>query len=388
MTTFVAPVTRGAEGVLAEELTSLGLNQVRQDPGAVLFEGELEAGYRACMWSRTASRVLSRLERFECRHADDLYEGLRTIRWTDHIGPDGTLMVDFVGVSDSIRNSKFGALRTKDAIVDSVRDTTGARPDVDLKSPDVRVNVHLSDNQAAVSIDLSGTPLHIRETRVESGPANLKETLAAALLMLARWPERAARGEPLYDPMCGSGTLLTEAAAMALGRAPGLRRTRWGFQGWRGHDSDLWNRIVAEARARTPSEAPSVRGADIDGRVVARAQANIRAAGLDVEVGQRALADTAPATEDTGVFIANPPYGERLEREGDLAPLYGELGNVLRRRFLGWTGFVLTTPKLGKRIGLKPARRHIIHNGPIECRLFEIPISDTPVARDGRVDVK
>lgn len=382
MAKFVAPVTRGAEGVLAEELSALGIQDVREERGAVVFQGGMAAGYRACMWSRTASRVLLRLEQFECGDADDLYDGLRTIRWTDHLGPDSTLMVDFVGVSSSIRNSKFGALRTKDAIVDSVRDATGARPNVDLTSPDVRVNVHLSDDRAAVSIDLSGAALHIRGTRVESGPANLKENLAAALLMLARWPERAARGEPLYDPMCGSGTLLTEAAGMALGRAPGLRRTRWGFQRWRGHDSEVWDRIVAEAGEREPAEIPSVRGADIDGRMVAYAEANIRAAKLPIQVEKRALADTPAAAEDAGVFITNPPYGERMERYGDVGPLYGEIGNVLRRRFLGWTGFVLTTPKLGKRIGLKPARRHIIHNGPIECRLFEIPISGAPVARD------
>ncbi len=379
---FVATVTRGAEGVLAEELIELGMKDVREFRGAVAFYGGLTEAYRACMHSRVASRILSRIKRIGAYNADDLYNNLRTLRWSEHLGPEQTFSVEFVGISPSIRNSHFGALRTKDAIVDTIRDATGERPSVDTDNPDVRIHIHLDQGKAGVSIDLSGPPLHIRGTRIDGGRAPLKENLAAALLRMADWPARAARGETLFDPMCGSATLLTEAAAMAAGRPAGIRRDTWGFERWRGHDERRWAAVREEALAHEDQTIPPIFGADRDRAQLHAARQNIAANSLPIELAEGELSATQAPTEAAGVLIVNPPYGERVGAEDDLVGLHRDLGNILRRRFLGWTGYILTTPPLGKRIGLRPKRRHLIHNGPLECRFVEIPISDKPVDRD------
>jgi len=379
---FIATCTRGAEGVLAEELLELGVKDTREFRGAVAFHGGLTAGYRACMYSRVASRVLSRIKRVAAYNADELYESLHALRWHEHLGPEQTFAVEFVGVSPSIRNSHFGALRAKDAIVDAIREATGERPTVDTDDPDVRVHIHLDQGKAAVAIDMSGSPLHIRGTRIDGGHAPLKENLAATLLRLADWPARAARGEALFDPMCGSATLLTEAAAMAAGRPAGIRRERWGFDRWRGHDAKKWNAVLSEARAHEDRDIPPIRGADRDRDQLSAAHKNVGASGLPIELAHAELSAVEPPPEPAGILVTNPPYGERVGSGDDLAALHSELGNILRRRFLGWTGYVLTTPPLLKRLGLRPKRRHLIHNGPLECRFAEIPISDKPVERD------
>jgi len=379
---YIATVTRGAEGVLADELVELGMKDIRSFRGAVAFHGGLADAYRACMYSRVASRILARIKRIGAYNADELYENLRTLRWNEHLGPEQTFAVEFVGVSPSIRNSHFGALRTKDAIVDAIREATGERPTVDTDDPDVRVHIHLDQGKAAVAIDLSGPPLHIRGSRIDGGRAPLKENLAAALLRMADWPARSARGETLFDPMCGSGTLLTEAAAMAAGQPAGRRRERWGFDRWRGHDPKKWAVVVAEAQAHCDHPVPSIRGADRDPSQVAAARRNAAETGIPIAISRADLDTAAPDGSETGILIVNPPYGERVGADDDLERLHRRLGDILRRRFLAWTGYVLTTPALAKRIGLRPKRRHVLHNGPLECRFLEIPISDRPVERD------
>jgi len=380
---YIATVTRGAEGVLADELAELGMKDIRTFRGAVAFHGGLQDAYRACMYSRVASRILSRIKRIGAYNAEELYRNLRTLRWNEHLGPDQTFAVEFVGVSPSIRNSHFGALRTKDAIVDAIRDDTGERPSIDTDDPDVRVHIHLDQGKAAVAIDLSGPPLHIRGGRVDGGRAPLKENLAAALLRMADWPARASRGEALFDPMCGSGTLLTEAAGMAAGRPAGLGRTRWGFERWRGHAPQKWAAVLAEAEAHQDLPLPPIRGADRDPSQIDAAQRNIAAQDLPITVTRSSLEVAAPHDGETGIVVVNPPYGTRVGADDDLGHLHRQLGDVLRRRFLAWTGYILTTPALAKRVGLKPKRRHVLHNGPLECRFLEIPISERPVHRDG-----
>ena len=379
---YIATCTRGAEGVLAEELLEIGVKDTREFRGAIAFHGGLKDAYRVCMYSRVASRILSRIKRVPAYSPDELYEGVRGLRWAEHLGPDQTFSVEFVGISPSIRNSHFGALRAKDAIVDAIRDDTGGRPNVDTDDPDVRIHIHLDEAKAAVAIDLSGPPLHIRGTRIDGGRAPLKENLAATLLRMANWTERAANGEALFDPMCGSGTLLTEAAAMAAGRPAGVARKRWGFDRWRGHEASHWAAVVKEAEAWEDRPLPPIRGADRDRAQLAAAQRNVDASGLPIALTRAQLSETQAPLEASGIVIVNPPYGERVSGGEDLAALHRELGDILRRRFLGWTGYVLTTPPLLKTIGLRPKRKHILHNGPIECRFAEIPISDKPVQRD------
>ena len=250
---FTVPCTRGAEAPLAAELRRMGLQRVVEDRGAVHFRGKRRDGLRACLWTRIGSRVLLRIARFDAPNAEALYEGVHAIDWSDHLHVDDDLWIDFVGTSRPIRTVQYGAQRTKDAIVDQLRTPTGLRPGVNRRHPDVGIHVHLRNAVATVSIDLSGPALYARTPGRQTGDAPLKETLAATILHLAGWPERLKEGAPLLDPMCGSGTFLLEAAGMALDRAPGLSRKRWGFSGWRGHTDEDWTSLIAEANERESS---------------------------------------------------------------------------------------------------------------------------------------
>lgn len=378
---FIAPASRGTEGVLAEELRQLGAADVRELRGAVGFAGALSVGYRALLWSRTASRVLLTLARFQAVGERALYEAVRAIRWTEHLGPDATLAVDCVGRADWLSNSHFAELRVKDAVVDRLRDETGARPGVDVRSPDIRLHLYLGEREAVLSLDLAGEALHRRGISRATGDAPLKENLAAAILLLAGWPEAAARGEPLLDPMCGAGTLLIEAGWMARDVAPGIHRDRWGFLAWRGHEPARWRALVDEARARRAEarERPlRLYGYDTTGPSLAAAADNGARAGLGdaLSLERRPLGLAEPPPGPPGMLVTNPPYGVRLGEERELGPLYAELGDVLRHRFLGWSAWVLTGSRaLAGRIGLRPARRLPLWNGPIECRLLALPIA-------------
>ena len=394
---FFATASRGTEEVLAEELRALGIEDAVARPGGVAFGRRLEDAYRTCLWSRVASRVLYPLARFDAGTAGALYQGAHAIDWTRHLGPEKTLAVEVAGGRSPIGPPHFLALKTKDAIVDRVRAAEGARPDVDTARPDVRINVHVATERKAdppaatsrvtVSLDLAGRGLHRRGIDRSGAAAPLKENLAAAVLWIAGWPARCA-SEPLFDPLCGSGTLLVEAAWMALDVAPGLARRRIGAEGWRGHDAKLWQRLLAEARARRDAARDRevrIAGSDAARAALKAARANLERAGVGDRVRLRGteLRDVEAPWDDAGVVITNPPYGERLGEAGELGPFYELLGDVLKRRFPGWSAWVLSgNPALAKRIGLRPARRHVLYNGPIECRLLEIPISATPVTGD------
>ncbi len=385
---FFATTAKGLEGLLAGELRELGAEGVALARAGVSFAGALEVAYRACLWSRVANRVLLPLTSFRAETADALYAGVRSVSWADHVSPRGTLAVDCATSQSRLLHSHYAALKTKDAIVDQMRERTGVRPSVDVSRPDVRVNLYLNRDRAVISVDLSGESLHRRAYRVKGVPAPLKETLAAAILLLAEWPQLAHAGAPLIDPMCGSGTLPLEAALMAADVAPGLRRADFGFARWRGHQPDVWQRLRAEAmerEIREPRKLPVIRGADIHAGAVRNALANVERAGLRgrVHVEKCALADSTPPPRrhgTGGLFVVNPPYGERQGAIEALVPLYAELGDVLRRRFTGWTGYVLAgAPQLAKHIGLRVARRFILYNGAIECRLLQLPISEIRV---------
>lgn len=373
---FVATVAPGAETPLIEELASLGI-QARASVAAVYFQGPLRDGLKVCLWSRIASRVLLELAHFPVRSADELFRSVKRIPWHEHLDPDTTIAVDFLGRSGIVRDGRFGALKTKDGIVDRMRQETGRRPDVDPKQPDMLVNVHLRNNHATVALDISGEPLHQRGKGRATGPAPLRETLAASLLWLTGWPKQPER--PLLDPMCGSATFLSEAAGWAADLAPGLHRERWGFQSWKQHDPFLWRALCREAeqRLREAPVRPTIRGLDRAESALGAARSNLLRYGLDgwVRLGVAPL-ESLDGGAAPGVMITNPPYGARLGNVDELHGLYGTLGDVMRRRLLGWDCWVFCgEPELAKRIGLRPSARHPLKNGPIDCRLLHYPIS-------------
>jgi 23S rRNA (guanine2445-N2)-methyltransferase / 23S rRNA (guanine2069-N7)-methyltransferase len=385
---FFATTAKGFEELLVAELRALGAQDVVAARAGVGFAGPLEVAYRACLWSRVANRILLPVASFRAETPEALYAGVRSVRWADHLSPRGTLAVDAATSQSQLAHAHYAALKTKDAIVDQLRERAGVRPSVDIARPDVRVNVYVHRDRAVVSIDLSGESLHRRAYREQGVAAPLKETLAAAILLLAEWPRLARDGAPLVDPMCGSGTLPIEAALMAGDVAPGLRRTHFGFAQWRGHQASIWQRLLAEAQQRQiagTGTRPVIRGYDIDAGAVRRALANAEHAGVRglVHIEKRALADCAPPPGRQpagGLFVVNPPYGERLGESTQLAALYAEIGDVLRRRFIGWTGYVLAgNLQAAKHIGLRATRRFILYNGAIECRLLKFPISDVGV---------
>ncbi len=380
--TFFATATRGVEELLAGELKALGANGVRPSSGGVYFEGGLALAYAACLWSRTASRVLLPLSGFDFDGADALYEGVKAIAWEEHLRPTGTLAVDFSQVDSPVAHTRFGAQRAKDGVVDRLRTPSGARPSVDLEQPDIRINIHCRRTRAVVSLDLSGESLHRRGYRLDARLASMKENLAAALLLLADWPRRAEAGEPFIDPMCGAGTLAIEAALVAYDVAPGLMRPSHGFERWLGHDRASWERLLSSARARDRRGGErrlSIAGFDMEAGAIRAALANASRAGLErlLHFERRELDGCRPlGVCPSGLLVVNPPYGERVGDETSLPWLYRRIGDLLKQHFPGWTGFVFTgNPDLAASVGLAAARRHRLFNGPIECRLLEYPIT-------------
>jgi putative N6-adenine-specific DNA methylase len=378
-----AVTPRGVEGVCARELEALGATELHQDVGGVHFRGDQALLYRANLELRTAERVLVFLREFSAATPEMLYNQVRRIDWLKYLRPHMTFAVTCVisrrGEPGGPNHSHNTALKVKDAIADDMRKRAGERSDVNVKAPDVRVHAYVHGKRCRLSLDASGDGLHRRGYRQATGAAPLKESLAAALLMLAGYDGRT----PLIDPLCGAGTILLEAALLSRGVAPGLAREslqdrgrqspRFGFMGWPDFDPSLWARLRAEALARMrPAAGAPILGRDRDARAVAEARAAAGRLGLgsDVrfEVGEfsGAVAPEGPP----GLVVTNPPYGVRLSAEGGLDALYGQLGDLLKARFRGWTAWVLTTPELGKKVGLRPARRIPLKNGPIECRLL------------------
>jgi 23S rRNA (guanine2445-N2)-methyltransferase / 23S rRNA (guanine2069-N7)-methyltransferase len=347
----------------------------------VRFRGDLELAYRTCLWSRIASRILLPLKSFQAASEEALYAGVRGIAWSQHIPGSATLAVDFTSTRSLIRHTRFGAQKVKDAVVDQLRDLRGVRPSVDRARPDVRINAHVDRDVATIAIDLSGDSLQRRGYRRQSGPAPLKENVAAAVLLHAGWPEMAKAGKPLLDPMCGSATLLIEAALMAADVAPGLCRDYFGLLGWCGHDAPLWERLLDEARQRRDDgipRLPDIAGFDIDRGAIARSGENLLRVGLSeqIAVHHQSIADLhSPWPQRTGLLVCNPPYGERLGAVDRLTELYATTGEILRKRFSGWRVMVLVgNATLGASLGLRPQGRFKLDNGPLTCQLTEYAI--------------
>ena len=379
--TFIATAAKGIEPLLADELRSLGADGVTESAGFVLFAGPLSTAYRACLWSRTASRVILDLGRREAATVNEVYDAARAMPWEELWADPATVAVDFTGTGSGINNTMYGAQLVKDALVDRVRERRGKRPAVDPMNPGLRVSCHLHGGGVTLGIDLSGEGLHRRGYREETVAAPLRETLAAALLIKAGWPEVAAGGGSFLDPMAGSGTLVIEAALMAADAAPGLLRERWGFAGWTGHDAQAWGALVSEAFSRREAglvKAPRCAGLDADKSAVTAARRNAKRAMVNTIASfeRRGLSESRSMPElAPGLILTNPPYGRRLGAEENLAPLYETLGDTLKKHFPGWRAAVLTAePELGKRMGLRAHRVNAFFNGQIPCKLLQFKI--------------
>lgn len=390
---YAATCPKGVEHLLALELGALGAAEVRETRAAVTFAGPLETGYRACLWSRLASRVLLTLGEFPSATADELYAGMVALPWEEHVPAEGTLAIDVVGTTTGLTHTRFTAQKAKDAVVDRIREHSGTRPSVELERPHVRLNIRLHKERATVSLDLSGEPLHQRGYRTpgEQAEAPLKENLAAAVLVRAGWPGIAADGGTLVDPMCGSGTLLIEGAMMAADQAPGLLREYWGFAGWLGHDEDVWHALLDEADERAEAgreRLPVIAGSDRDVAAIGIARACAKRAGFGAAIALTAGeldALTAPEGATPGLVVTNPPYGVRLGEAEALVPLYAELGERLLAEFGGWQAAVLTNDDtLARATGLRSHAAHTLYNGAIETKLYRFEISSSAVRAEVR----
>ncbi|MFK7997636.1 MAG: bifunctional 23S rRNA (guanine(2069)-N(7))-methyltransferase RlmK/23S rRNA (guanine(2445)-N(2))-methyltransferase RlmL [Granulosicoccus sp.] len=384
---FYATCGTGLDALLASEFKQLGFSKVQSAGAGVRFSGPLSDGYRACLWSRLANRVLLPIHRGPAASPEALYELVQQIDWAAHLDVDGSLAVDFFTANSEISHSQYGALKVKDAVVDQFREHAGRRPDVDRDTPDVRINVYLFRNQARIAIDLSGSSLHRRGYRGAAGLAPLKENLAAAVLMASDWPAALAQGKSLFDPLCGSGTLLIEAAMMATQQAPGLLRDYFGFTGWKHHDDVAWQAMLVDAHAARCESPVVIAGADHDPDTVDSCLQNIQAAGLHetVSVSCQSLASAPPnsSTErGPGFLVTNPPYGERLA--GD-AQFYASMGTELSRYYGGWSCNLFTAaaaPFSRARLPLSTVLK--TRNGGIDCVLLHGQIPAAARADIGR----
>lgn len=373
---YFATCPRGLEALLAEDIATAGGTDVAITPGGAGFAGSKETGYRLNLHSRIATRVLCRLASAEFRNEADIYKQAYDIAWPQIFDVSRSIRVYVTAVKAPFKSIEFITLKVKDAVCDRFRADLGKRPDVNTAAPDVRIHLFVTDKTATLYVDTSGEPLWLRGQKIAKVAAPLKENLAAGILRLAGWTP----GTPLLDPMCGSGTLLLEAAGMALGDAPGLARDMkdFGFTKLLDYEAALWKRLCIEAADRrviAPDKLP-IWGSDRDDDAVARCMQNIAHAGLDdlIEVRRADLLEIDPPTAN-GVLVTNPPYGERIGELDELAAFYPRLGDALKKRFAGWHCWLLSADtRLPKLIGLRPERKIPLFNGALECRLYGFDI--------------
>jgi len=370
---FFASCPRGLEQLLFQEITSFGAANGNPVAGGVAFSGTWQTCYRANLWSRIASRVLWRVGEFQYRNEKELYDAARAIPWFDLFSVKRTIRVNVTAQKSPLKSLEFATLKVKDAVCDCFRDQLGSRPDVDRAAPDVRIHVFLEESKGVFYLDTSGEALFKRGWRMDIAEAPLRENLAAGIIMLSGWKF----DQPLLDPMCGGGTLLSEAAAMARGRAPGAKR-EFGFQKLGNFSAESWEKIRNE-RTIQPVE-PRLYGSDTDPEALQAARRNLGAAGVErwVKLEQADVLERA-APEPAGVLVANPPYGERIGSAEELAAFYPRLGDALKKKFAGWRCFFFTADlRLPKLIRLEPSARTPLWNGALECRLYEFEMVAGP----------
>ena len=363
----------GLEEVLADELRQLGATIEHVGSRAVEFSGDKKLLYNAVLWSRTAMRLLRPFADFDAPDERALYDEVYSIDWPRFIQPGQTFAITAVVHKSSFEHSLYVAQLTKDAIVDQFRARTGERPSIDTRSPDIRLHLRMLENEVILSLDAAGDSLHRRGYRRGTNEAPLNEVLAAGLVLLSGWDQRS----PLLDPLCGSATILTEAGLLMQRVAPGLfHQGKFGFENWPDFDAPLWAEVREEAESqRLPEPQAYLAGSDLDPRVLDQAALNIAAAGLDdcIRLAVRDVrAAYPPANQPPGLVITNPPYGERLGEEAQMAALYKTIGDALKTNFQGFEAFIFTgNLEAAKAIGLKVSRRIPLFNGPIDCRLLK-----------------
>lgn len=369
---LIAKTFMGLEPVLAKELTQLGANEVQIGRRMVSFMGDKEMMYRANFQLHTAIRILKPIKHFKALSADDVYREVQKIDWSEYIGLDKTFAVDSVVFSEEFRHSKFVAYKVKDAIVDQFREKTGKRPNISVANPDIRLNIHIAEDKCTLSLDSSGESLHRRGYRQESVEAPLNEVLAAGMILMTGW-----QGETDFiDPMCGSGTLLVEAALIAHNMAPGLFRKEYAFEKWPDFDSDLFDRIYNDDSSEREF-THHIYGYDVDIKAVNTARLNVRAAGLlnDITVEEADFKNFTQPKEKS-IIVTNPPYGERISTP-DLPGTYKMIGERLKHQFLNNDAWILSyREECFDQIGLKPSIKIPVYNGSLECEFRKYQIFD------------
>lgn len=370
MNQYFATCPRGLEALLHEELQAVGAKDIRPTEGGVSFAGELSVCYSANLHSRIATRILMQVGRGNYATEDDLYQAAYKLNWPNWFDVKHDFMVKVTGVKCPLKSLEFATLRIKDAVCDKFRQVVGSRPYIDTKTPAVRIHAYLTADSYQFYVDTSGDALYQRGNRKASIEAPLRENLAAGILQLSGWKP----GQALLDPMCGSGTFLLEAAMMALNIAPGLKRD-FGFEKLKNFESNTWRKIKNTALKQVqPVSFQKLYGSDSDLRAVRVAKQNLSEADLleAVQLSQTNITDVIPPAE-SGILIANPPYGVRIGEDEELALLYPKIGEALKRKFAGWNTYFLTNDmRLPKLMRLTPSKRTPLFNGSLECRLFEI----------------
>ena len=395
---YFATVAKGLEELLVAELESIGADSVKQGRSGVYFSGDLSIAYRACLWSRLANHILYPIVSFEAENQEALYSEMQKVEWLKIMRSNSTFKIDVNGSHQSINNTQFIAQKAKDAIVDQIRNIANERPSIQSQQPDVVLNIYVNRNQFAVSLSLSGESLHKRGYRTEGGIAPLRETLAAGVLMRAGWLEHLKLDNPcLIDPMCGSGTLLVEAAMMAYDIAPGLDRQYYGFYGWCEHREALWSEIEEEAEALREENLKNkqfkIMGSDLASQTIRIAEANIERAGLEdqIEVKQGNAINfslqnfsLSDCDVSNGLIVFNPPYGERLNQgeEERLKETFKAVGENLKQNFEGWDlAIISSAPDMIKSIGIRSYKRYKMFNGALPADVLKFHIVEASFMR-------
>ena len=382
MERFFATCPRGLELLLVEELRQLNAEKVHAVGGGVQFSGEFSLCFRVNLESRIASRILWQVATERYRNEEDIYRTAYALPWTDWFDPARTIRVDISATKSPLTSLNFVTLKIKDAVCDKIRQLSGRRPSVDTRQPGIPIQGHLTDREFTLYLDTTGEPLFKRGKRIAAGEAPLRENLAAGILRLAGWEP----GTPLLDPMCGSGTILLEAALMALDIAPGLGR-HFAFERYKNFDGRRWRELLQRSQARQKPKMPlAIHGSDLSAGALKAARANFAACGLEKLASLRhanVLEISAPAKE--GIIVTNPPYGVRLGEQQELAEFYPKLGDALKKNFTGWRAYILSTDmRLPKLIRLAASKRTPLFNGALECRLFEYKMVAGGMNRKGK----
>ncbi len=374
MPQFFVSTAKGLSDTLVEELIELGISHPRKTNAGAFFDGNWEDVYRLNLCSRVASRILKPLIEFIAYDGDELYNQVyKNQDFSRYLRPDQTFMIEANVKESKIHDQRYVAMRLKDAIVDQIRNDKGTRPDVSKDNPDVRFYIKGYKNNYSLAVDTSGDSLFMRGYRLEAGEAPLKENLAAALIRMSDWKKDI----PIVDLTCGSGTILIEAAMMALNMAPGMHRKTFGFQKFDGYDENVWKEVLEKAIEEEKEDLPfKFYGFDTDRKTLQKAKTNARRAGVDhlIEFRAEDVATVRPPCEK-GIVIINPPYGTRLGDEDNLRDVYRDLSFTLKTRFAGWDVFILSGNKdLIGDLKLKASRKHFVYNGPLECRFLKYSI--------------